>query len=144
MLNKEYRISSRRSGELALEIKTKAEDIGAARGLAKRISAVIHREEKRAGVKIGYTISIKVAKKNEPKIDEVIQVLSKAVNGLVAETEVKAKNNSDAEKRFQENMERYNRQEMNYILTEAMRIFCEANDLAVKLEALKLIAAHAI
>lgn len=142
MLNKEYRVSSRRSGELALEIKTKVEDIVAARGLAKRISAAIHREENRVGVKIGYTISIKVAKKSEPEINEVIQALSKAVNGLVAETEVKAKNNSDAEKRFQENIERYNRQEMTYILTEAMRIFCETNDLAVKLEALKLIAAH--
>ena len=58
MLNKEYRISSRRSGELALEIKTKAENIGTARGLARRISAVIHREENRAGVKIGYMISV--------------------------------------------------------------------------------------
>lgn len=56
MLNKEYRVS-RRSVEPALEIKTKAEDIEAARGLARRISAVIHREEKRAGVKIGYMIS---------------------------------------------------------------------------------------
>ena len=63
---------------------------------------------------------------------------------LIAAAEIKAKNESFAEKekRFQENMEQYNRLEMTYIRTEAMRIFSETDDLAVKLEALKLIAAH--
>lgn len=65
---------------------------------------------------------------------------------LIAAAEIKAKNESFAEKEksFQEVCDRYNGREKKFILTEAMKIFCETDDLAVKLEALKLIAAHAI
>ncbi len=47
-------------------------------------------------------------------------------------------------KKFKEACERYEQYGRAYIRTEAMKIFCETDDQAVKLEALKLIAAHTI
>ncbi len=58
-------LKSRKRCAFNLKIKVKAGNLTKAKELQRKISAAIHREESRAGQKIGYVITVKYPKNTQ-------------------------------------------------------------------------------